>query len=159
MSLSNTPLWEYDEIQFARLLDELDAAGLDEETLETVAGSMGLSHDALMSLFERAGESFDYIEENRPLSRPLTVAEARERADKNGDIVGVVAVDLSDLIDNNLESFLDVIGEALVENGELLTATTYSVAAHNGNTLLLEVSGDASQIFDLAEGGDDADGQ
>lgn len=47
-------LWQVNEIQFARLLSELVAAGIPQETLDGTAESMDLEPAELQELFARA---------------------------------------------------------------------------------------------------------
>jgi hypothetical protein len=85
------------------------------------------------------------------LHEPLSLAEMKEQAGtKNAYIKGVVAVDLSDAIDNDLEGWLDLLSEKLTDS-PLLMDTNYEVVGHQGDTLHLQVTGDASQVIECAE--------
>jgi hypothetical protein len=66
---------------------------------------------------------------------------------KHGDgaISGVVKIELSRFIDCNLEGVLDMLSEALTGT-QLLMNVNYKVVGHDGDTLLIEVSGDPEQI-------------
>lgn len=77
-----------------------------------------------------------------PLGQTLSASDM----DAKGWVKGVIAVDLSSLIDSDLESFLDLISVKLVGN-ELLMDARYRVVGHDGNTLHLAVEGDASEAF------------
>jgi hypothetical protein len=83
------------------------------------------------------------------LDRPMTVAEADAAAGEGCYITGVVAVDLDELVDNDLEGLLDILGERLVEHGLLLSDISYRVAGvQDAETLLVEVKGDIGMILD-----------
>jgi hypothetical protein len=51
--------WEDDKLQFARLIWELDAAGVPQETLDQMAESMDLDPAELQELFARAIKVFE----------------------------------------------------------------------------------------------------
>lgn len=79
----------------------------------------------------------------RVLTAPLT---AKDKA-TNGWVKGVVAIDLSDFIDSGgLEGTLDLLSERLIGN-ECLMDIHYRVVGHEGNTLHVEVEGDASEAL------------
>ena len=57
------------------------------------------------------------------------------------DIKKVVTVELSDLIDNNLEGFLDILSEKAVGH-ECLMDINYKIVGHESDTILkIEVTG------------------
>lgn len=68
--------------------------------------------------------------------------------DANGFLTDgvLIKVDLSDIIDDDLESFLDRISEDA--GFPLLMAQTYEVEGHENNTLILRVRGDVSMCED-----------
>ena len=92
------------------------------------------------------------------LNAPLTTDEMRRQADAPADermrhephgyVVGVVAVDLSDFIDNDPDGVLDLLSERLTD-GPLLMDIAYKVVGHDGDALHIEVSGDASEVLDF----------
>jgi hypothetical protein len=84
------------------------------------------------------------------LTQPLTSKDC----DAKGWVRGVIPLDLSDLIDNDLEGVLDLMSERLT-GGPLLSDISYRVRGHDGNTLHIEVEGDAGMAFDRE---DDAEG-
>jgi hypothetical protein len=82
------------------------------------------------------------------LHQPLFKKAIRDFLDANPDgyIRGVVAMDLSDLIDNDFESILHMMSEKLTGT-ELLTDIHFKIVGFVGETTLhIEVSGDLSQI-------------
>ena len=46
--------WEDDKLQFARVIWELDAAGISDETLDAMCASMDLDRELLREIFDRA---------------------------------------------------------------------------------------------------------
>jgi hypothetical protein len=55
-------LWQYNHIQFPRLLAEIMASGcLTEEAWDTLMESMDLESDELSELFDRAQEEWESI--------------------------------------------------------------------------------------------------
>lgn len=83
------------------------------------------------------------------LSEPLT----KSACDKHKWIKGVVAVDLSEIVEGDTEAFLDTLSE-LLTGGPLLMDISWKVRGNEGNTLHIEVQGDASEAFDGDEGED-----
>lgn len=142
-------LWKNDKIQFARLLAEIDAIGLSATAWWTLCDSMDLEPEDIQAIFDRAEEYWDFVKENRPRTSPMTVKEMEAAVDDDSFVSGVISVELSEVIDLDLEGFLDLIGERLVEHGELLMQSSWDVIGHAGDTLLLNVTGDVSQILDL----------
>lgn len=89
---------------------------------------------------------------NRPeeaiLDTPLTAYELGARADDDGIVSGLASMSMSDLIENDLESHLDDIGEKLAGSSLLMepTATPVSVAADG--SMVVRLQGDASAIIE-----------
>lgn len=81
---------------------------------------------------------------------PLTKAEITKRLEEDTTyITGVVPVDLSDIIDNDLEGLLDIVSEKLIGSICLMDINYKCIGVENdGLTLLMEVSGDASDVLD-----------
>lgn len=84
--------------------------------------------------------------------QPLTKKEIKEQADESGFVEGVVPVELSALIDNNFEEFLDLISEKLVGSPTLMEVQ-YEVSHspltnEDEHTVMIKVSGNASVILE-----------
>jgi hypothetical protein len=54
-------IWKNDDVQFPRLLSEILAAGLPEETLEQLCNSMDLQKSEIFEILERADRKFEQI--------------------------------------------------------------------------------------------------
>lgn len=85
----------------------------------------------------------------RVLDEPLPRREIVRQHDKVGYVSGVVRLDLSDTFDG-FERFLDRISERLV-GSDILMEVNYDVVGHEGDTLLIYVSGDPSAILEMEE--------
>ena len=81
------------------------------------------------------------------LEKPLTKKQMKKQiADgTNSYVSGVVAVDLSDFIDNDLEGVLDLLSDRLT-GSPLLSDINYEVVGHEGSTLHVRVNGDVGLI-------------
>jgi hypothetical protein len=90
------------------------------------------------------------------LDGTLTIEEMKARADEDGFIWGIIAVELGDFTDREFEGVLDHIS-MLLTGTELLSDFGWSVIGHCGDTLHLYVHGDVSMILDGEEDGEEAD--
>jgi len=68
--------------------------------------------------------------------------------DEVGFIRGEVLVDLPDLIDRDLEGALDMFSQRLT-GGDLLMDITYKAVRVEGESLVVEVSGDPAMILEM----------
>lgn len=70
--MKNPPLWEDDKVQFARLIAELEAAGVfeldDSDTMRFLRESMDLETHEIMDIVERAALFNDRV--NMSIIRP-----------------------------------------------------------------------------------------
>lgn len=92
------------------------------------------------------------------LQKPLTIEEIKERVKKEDStyIEVVVEVSLSQLIDNDLDGFLDLMGEKAV-GSVLLQDIQYKLVAGHEDVAYIQVSGDVSGIIDFEDDGVDYD--
>lgn len=91
------------------------------------------------------------------LSEPLSLQKiVLMTSDDNTYVRGNILVDLSEIIDNDLEGFLDLISERLVNNVCLMDVQYKVIDTLNDGRLVVSVSGDASEIlsyiFDFYDG-------
>lgn len=86
------------------------------------------------------------------MQKPYTMEQMKEafRGENDGYITGVVAVDLSDIIDTDLEGFLDLISYKMTDT-DLLMDITYNVVGNEEDMLFIKVRGDVSNIVDSEE--------
>ena len=80
------------------------------------------------------------------LGKPLTKKAMKVIKNKDNIVEGIISVCLADVIDNDLESFLDEISEKLT-GSPLLMDINYSIVGGAGQTIFLKVSGDVSEIL------------
>lgn len=95
------------------------------------------------------------------VTEPLTAAEVKERVDENKYIRGVVAVDVGDIIEGDIETLNDLACERLVrEGGYKLQSISYRIVGYSGDDLHILVMADASELLaeieEEEEGADEA---
>jgi hypothetical protein len=77
----------------------------------------------------------------------LSFEQMKAMQDKDCMVCGVIAVDIHEFINNDLESFLDLISERLT-GSPLLSDLDYKILGNKGDDIFLKVTGDASLILD-----------
>ena len=82
------------------------------------------------------------------ITKPLTIEEMKNRINEDNYINGIVSVELSDLIDNDFENFLDIISEKLTNSPCLMDVSYEVVGSGNGDTIYIKVMGDITDIID-----------
>lgn len=82
------------------------------------------------------------------MKRPYTIEEMKEKQDEDGFVTGCVAVPLTDVIDYDLEGFLDLLAIKLVDN-ETLMDIRYELVGTESSDLLIKVTGNVSEILEL----------
>lgn len=82
------------------------------------------------------------------LLSPLNAAEITERLDEHGHVSGIVAIDLTDLIDGDLESVLDLLSERLVGSTLGMEIDYSPVHVQDDGVLLMRVTLDPSMVLD-----------
>lgn len=89
------------------------------------------------------------------MEKPYTIQEMKLKQNENGYVTGYVAVPLSDIIDNNLDQFLNIIAEKLVANECLMDIDYKAVGITNVNcgdaSIIIKVTGDISEILSMEE--------
>lgn len=81
------------------------------------------------------------------LIEPLTIAEMKKQMEEKNEVTGVIRIELSDAIENDLEGFLDFISEKLT-GSPLLMGIDYEVIVADKDWIYLKVTGDASTILE-----------
>lgn len=80
--------------------------------------------------------------------KPLSKDELKRIADEDNYIEVMITIHISDVIDNDLEGFLDILSKR-VTNSPCLTDINYTVTdIHQKDTLVVKVTGDISDIID-----------
>lgn len=81
------------------------------------------------------------------LTKPLSPTEIALRSDADGWVEGYIEMDPSDMVDGDLESHLDMIGERLVGSTLLMEPNIELVGIENGQ-IICKASGNASAAID-----------
>lgn len=85
---------------------------------------------------------------------PLTIAEMKKIVDEDNFGSVQVLVELDDMIDNDLEGLLDILVERI--GAPLLMNVGYKVVGvEDEYTVVMEVTGDFSEVFEEAEEADE----
>lgn len=85
------------------------------------------------------------------MKEPYKPEELKKLADENGYVEGNVVVPLSNIIDNDLEGFLDLLGEKLVENDCLMDISYKPVGVIVDQGIIIWVRGDVSEVIRMNE--------
>ncbi len=104
---------------------------------------LGIIQDALQEYMKRRRV--------RPRTAPLSRAALLASVRRGEYASGIVAVHRGDIIDRDHELLLDELS-LLLTGSELLMDITYAVVGHEGNTLWLEVEGDAREVVGGGDG-------
>lgn len=80
----------------------------------------------------------------------LTMNEIKKQMADKGNVCGLVRVSLCDVIDNDLEGFLDILSEGLT-GSPLLMDINYNVDHNEDDDLIIYVTGDASEIIEVED--------
>jgi hypothetical protein len=101
-----------------------------------------LDHDTWIMSLNPPGDE-------KPEEHPVfKKGETKPHIEDDGLIYGVVEIDLNDIIEGNLESFLDLLSTELT-GSDYLSDMQYSVVGHKAdNQVLIEVCGDPSLILE-----------
>lgn len=110
--------------------------------------------DAIDEALEADPEVFEKIAAlpgNRPagaiLDTPLSAYELGARADDNGFVRGLAVMDMSELIENDIEQHNDAISDKLTGSTLLTEPSATPVAVQNGR-IVMEIQGDASALIE-----------
>lgn len=98
----------------------------------------------------------EYIDSKRSslnvLEKPLSLEEAIGKARKNNGVLsGVVELELMTIVSTDTESWLNILCSLLVEQDRLMSVD-YKIVGFEQDRLFIEVSGDATEIIEWAEG-------
>ncbi|MDR6218868.1 glyoxalase superfamily protein [Deinococcus soli (ex Cha et al. 2016)] len=122
------------------------------QTLHLLAQSHGLSNWQALKA-QLAAVSVPPAPDVTVLDRPYTTEQLRAlRAEHDGYVSGVIALDIDSIAGTDYERFLDLISSELTGT-DLLMDVSYTVVGTRGETILLEVRGDPDTIL----GPDDED--
>ena len=83
---------------------------------------------------------------HKALDKPLSIQEMKRQMKAQNCIIGTVKISLQEIIDSDLNRFIDLLSNRLT-GSLLLTDTNWHVTGHNGDTLHICVSGNACHII------------
>lgn len=146
-------MWDVDFIQFARLLDELNAIGLSQEQLTALAKNMEVEPKDVKQLLNRAAVRWEEIKPLLVKKTPLSEDQVAEELAESGKVVTVVAVDFGEVVghleDESLETVIDEISERAANVP--LSNVDYKVLFADNDTLYLKVTAQADDLVDDEE--------
>jgi hypothetical protein len=82
------------------------------------------------------------------LTEPLTLDEIERQYNLTESVKGVVCMELNDMLEHDLDSFLDALGNKLTGSNLLMDISYQLVGVSEDHCMLIEVTGDPSMIFD-----------
>lgn len=144
---------DVDFLQFARLLDEINAVGLTQDQIQAVAKSMDIEPKDVKQLLNRAAAKWDEIKGLMLKKTPLTEDQVSEELAENGRVEALVSIDFGELIgqleDVALEDFIDDLSERAA--GVSLSNVDHKVMFADGDTLYVKVSANADEMEEEEE--------
>lgn len=151
-------MWDVDYLQFARLLDEINAVGLTQEQMKAVATRMNVEPKEVRELMNRASARWDDLGKLLTKKTPLTEEQVSEELAENGRVEAIVTMDLSEIVgnleDDAVDNLLDDLAERVSPHVEL-DDIDYRVLFTDGDTLYVKVTSKAED--DLTEDEEDED--
>ena len=145
-------------VQFARLLDEINAAGLTEGQLKSIATSMDLEPKDVRQLLNRASDCWENLKPLLLKKTPLTEEQVSEELATDGKVTALVTMDLEEIIGHLEEEAMDCIFDDLATRvaGDVdLDDLDYKVLFVDNDTLYVKVSGKSSDIEDYDDEDED----
>ena len=138
--------WEKfpNEAESGRSLEEVYEANLDESEFEFeeetafINGVHGYDYDWV--ILETSCEDV--------LEKPLSIMEMLDRCNADLYVEGDVIIDLSKLIDNDLEGILDIMAESLTGSSLLMDVDYSLVDILDKNSVVMHVRGDITNILE-----------
>lgn len=82
------------------------------------------------------------------LTKPLTPEEIKAKMDEDNYITENIIVHLSDIIDMDLESFLDHLSITVTDSPLLMDINYDAIGILNKNNIIIQVHGDVSNIIE-----------
>jgi hypothetical protein len=148
-------MWNVDFVQFARLLDEINAVGLTDDQMKALATSMDLEPKDLKQIFNRATARWDELKPLLVKKTPLDEDQVSEELAENGSVEALVTIEFGEVVgqleDSALEDVIDDISERA--SNVNLSNVDYKVVFADNDTLYLKVTAkvDESEEEDVDE--------
>jgi hypothetical protein len=148
---------DVDFVQFARLLDSIKAAGLNENQIKTIATSMEIEPKDVRQLLNRAAARWEDLKPLIEKTTPLSEDQVSEELAENGKAVALVKIDFGEIIgkldEESLEEFIDDI--TLRASQVDFSSVDHKVLFAENDTLYIKVSATAEEVDDEDEEVDD----
>lgn len=110
-------MWDVDFVQFTRLLDEINAIGLNEGQIGALAKNMEIEPKDVRQLLNRAVARWDDLKPLLAKKIPLTEDQISEELADNGKVEALVTMDLGEIIgqleNDTMEAFIDDLASRL----------------------------------------------
>ena len=153
-------MWDVDFVQFARLLDEINAVGLSQDQIKALATSMEVTPDEVKQLLNRASNRWDDLKPLIAKKSPLTEDQVAEELAENGKVEALVTIDFSEIIgqleEETMEAVIDDIAERTA-GGVALNNIEHKVLFADNDILYLKVTATADDMEDDCEDEDDVE--
>lgn len=92
------------------------------------------------------GVQLEFKPMTKVLLKPLTVEQIRQRVGERNHIEGIVRIDLTDVVYDTEQSFIDRLSKALIGD-KTLTCVSHVVVGEMDGFVLVKVGGDASTVL------------
>lgn len=146
-------MWNLDFIQFARLLDSLNAVGLSQEQTDAVAKSLEIAPKDVRQIMNRAAVR---VEDLKPLllkKAPLSEDQVSEELAENGKVEALVAIELEDIMGYLDEEATENLVEDLMNRASAVPMDNveYGLLFSDKDTLYIKVTTKAEEEADEEE--------
>lgn len=152
-------MWDVDLVQFARLLDEINAVGLTDDQMKALATSMEVEPKDIRQLLNRAAARWEEIKPLLVKKTPLTEDQVSEELAENGRVEALITMDFPEIIgmfeDEALESVIDDISERA--SAVSLSNVDYKVLFAEKDTLYLKVTANADEEVEEEDEGEEGE--
>ena len=91
--------------------------------------------------------NIDIVNPTPEITKTMTIDDINKQKDEKNYIEGNIIVSLDDILDINIEDFMDILSTKLT-GSPLLMDIGYQIIGTQNNNLIIHVTGDASSILD-----------
>jgi hypothetical protein len=145
-------MWNVDFVQFARLLNEIAAVGLDDKQMKAISASMNVKQEEVKQLLTRATTKWEELSPLLKKKTPLTEEQSLEEVAEEGDVKAVVTMELDEIFGHFDDTAVESICDELADRATKMPASkiNHKLLFADGDTLYMQV-----QVF--PEGEDEED--
>lgn len=144
-------MWDVDFVQFARLLDEINAVGLTEDQVKAVATSMEVEPKDVRQIMNRAASRWEDLKPLLLKKTPLTEEQVSEELATDGKVTALVTIELDEIVGHLEDDAMDCVFDDLstrVAGDVDLDDIEYKVLFADNDTLYVRVSGKPDNMED-----------